>query len=221
MKAKTILLAAAVVAASALSSSAQTVFSVNAVGFVNKTFPNGQFSLASNPLSAANNTVDALFPDAPSGCTIFKFDGAGFATPNTRGGFGALSWSNPSMTLNPGEAFFFNNRSGSDYAVTFVGDVPQGSLTTPLNDGFSLVASQVPVVGQVATDLKMPASSGTTVFTFDGTQYSRFDLGGFGTPTWSPSEPIIDVGQGFWVRRTGTANWNVTFDVNNGQIQTN
>jgi len=220
MKAKSILLAATVVAASALSSSAQTVFSVNAVGFVNKTFPNGQFALASNPLSAANNTVDALFPDAPAGCIIYKFDGAGFGTPNTRGGFGTLAWSNPGMTLVPGEAFFFRNNSGSDYTVTFVGDVPQGTLTTPLNDGFSLVASQVPVVGGVGTDLKLPEAAGTVVYTWNGTTYTPYSLGGFGSLSWSPSEPIIGVGQGFWVRRSGATEWKVSFDVNNGSINT-
>ena len=61
MKTKSILAAALLMAASAASASAQTVYSVNAVGFVNVVFPSG-FSIASNPLEGATNTVAALFP---------------------------------------------------------------------------------------------------------------------------------------------------------------
>ena len=75
MKTKALLAAGLMMAASAASSLAQTVYSVNAVGFVNVECPSG-FSLIANPLVAADNRVVALFPNATSGTVIFKFNPA-------------------------------------------------------------------------------------------------------------------------------------------------
>ena len=43
------------------------VFSVNAVGYVNKTIPANGFAMISNPLKAADNTIDKLFAGVPAG----------------------------------------------------------------------------------------------------------------------------------------------------------
>ena len=77
MKTKTLLLAAALAATGAVSGVAQTVYSVNAVGFVNLVIPPG-FSINSNPLNAADNSVAALFPSVPVGSAIYKFVGGSF-----------------------------------------------------------------------------------------------------------------------------------------------
>ncbi len=65
MRTKTVILIAAVCAAGAATSMAQ-VFSVNAVGYVNKVIPAGGFAMVSNPLRAATNTIDALFANVPN-----------------------------------------------------------------------------------------------------------------------------------------------------------
>ncbi len=210
MKTKALLAAGLLMAASAASSFAQTVYSVNAVGFVNVTLPTG-FSLVSNPLESAVNTVSALFPNTlPNNCAVFKFDNVSGSFVSSTFFFGA--WSNPNMALVPGEGFFFRN-PGAVLTNTFVGNVKQGPLSTPLSAGFSLVGSQVPQSGLVATDLGLPISNTETVFRFnnDGNAYlsSTFFFG-----SWSAGEPTISVGEGFFVKKTTATSWNRTFSVN-------
>jgi len=211
MKTKLCLLAAALLGASAVTGAAQ-VYSVNAVGFVNVVIPAGpnSFTIIANPLNAADNSVAALFPSVPAGSAIYTFNGTSFVANNR--GFSA--WSNPTQTLVPGQAFFFKNPSASAITNTFVGEVPQGTLTTPLSAGFQLVSSQVPQSGLVTTDLGMPATTGEAVYRFVNGAYQSFNRG-FGT-SWSPSEPTVQVGEGFFVKKNASpAAWVRTFSVNN------
>ena len=211
MKTKTLFLAVALAGAGAVSGVAQTVYSVNAVGFVNVVIPAGpnSFSILANPLDAADNSVAALFPSAPTGSAIYKFVGGAFVANNR--GFSA--WSNPTQTLVPGEAFFFKNPSATQFTNTFVGEVKQGmNLTTPLVGGFQLVASQVPQSGLVTTDLGLPISASEAVYRFANGAYLTFNRG---FTTWSPSEPTIQAGEGFFLKKNANpANWVRTFSVN-------
>jgi hypothetical protein len=210
MKTKTLLLAVALAGAGAVSGMAQTVYSVNAVGFVNVVIPQGpnSFTIISNPLDAADNSVAALFPSAPVGSAIFKFVGGAFV-PNTRG---FTAWSSPTMTLVPGEAFFFKNPSALPLTNTFVGEVKQGTLTTPLAAGFQLVASQVPQSGLVSTDLGLPISASEAVYRFQSGAYVTHNRG---FTSWTPSEPTIQAGEGFFLKKNANpANWVRTFSVN-------
>jgi hypothetical protein len=215
MKTKALLAAGLMMAATAASSFAQTVYSVNAVGFVNVDCPPG-FSLISNPLDAApNSTVTALFPNAASGTVVFKFNPAtgGFVSSSFSSFLGA--WTDPTMTLVPGEGFFYKNPGSTPVTLTFVGNVQQGTLATSLGNGFSLVSSRVPQQGLVSTDLGLPNDSGTTVFTFSNAAngYSSFSFSSF-LGGWTPSEPTVGVGQGFFVKRSAIGSWNRTFSVN-------
>ena len=210
MKTKALLLAGMVFAAGAVSSMAQgTVYSVNAVGFVNVVLPPG-FSLICNPLNASVNTVPALFPNATFGMAVFKFSAGGGFIANT---FGFGGWTDPAMTLVPGEGFFFKN-PGATVTNTFVGNVQQGTLTTQLSAGFQLVSSQVPQSGFVSTDLGAPVAQFESVFTYNqATGYSSYTIG-FGGG-WSPSEPIMGVGQAFFLKKNvGGVNWTRVFNVN-------
>lgn len=209
MKAKALLAAGLMMAASAASSLAQTVYSVNAVGFVNLEFPPG-FSIASNPLDGATNTVVALFPaTTPNGSTVFKFNPATGGFTSSTFFFG--TWDDPTMTLVPGEGFFFRNTAATTFTNTFVGNVKQGTLVTPLAAGFTLVSSQVPQSGLASTDLGLPIGNGDTVFLFRNNNYvsSTFFFG-----TWDSGEPVINVGEGFFTRRSSSGNWTRTFSVN-------
>lgn len=214
MKAKTLLAAGLMMAATAASSLAQTVYSVNAVGFVNVECPPG-FSLIANPLAAATNTVAVLFPAPTSGTVIFKFNPVtgGFVSSTFSTFLGG--WTDPNMSLVPGEGFFYKNPGATAVTNTFVGNVQQGTLVTSLGTGFTLASSQVPQQGLISTDLGLPNDSGTTVFTFSnaGNGYSSFVFSSF-LGGWSPNEPTIGVGQGFFVRRSTAASWTRTFTVN-------
>jgi hypothetical protein len=206
MKTKSLLAAGLLMAATAASSVAQTVYSVNAVGFVNVTIPPG-FSIVCNPLEGAVNTAPALFPSVPIGTTLYKFSSGGFSL-NT---FGFSGWGSTTETYVPGEGFFVKNPTATAYTNTFVGNVKQGTLTTPVSSGFSLVGSQVPQSGLVVTDLQAPVAQFETVYRYDGAGYQPYVLGFSG---WNPSEPTLNVGEGFFIKKNSPGNWTRVFSVN-------
>jgi hypothetical protein len=211
MKAKVILAAGLLMAAAATSASAQTVYSVNAVGFVNVNLAPG-FSLVSNPLEGATNTVAALFPSTlPNNSQVFKFNPVTGSFSSSTFFFG--SWSDPAMTVVPGEGFFFRNPSASTITNTFVGNVKQGSLVTSLAAGFNLVSSQVPQSGLVATDLGAPVGNNETVFKFNNVAGS-YESSTLFFGTWSAGEPTIGVAEGFFLKKNATASWTRSFSVN-------
>ena len=207
MRTKTLLITAAIGAAAAVASQAQ-VYSVNAVGYINLTAKEG-FNLLANQLIAADNTVEALLPGVPEGTSVYKFDpAAGYSI--TTLDFGA--WTDPSVTLSPGEGFWFRNPGSEDLTITLVGEVPQGTLTTDLVEGFNLVSSQVPQAGLIETDLGLPVEEGTSVYNYDpvaGYSISTIDFG-----AWSPAEPSVAVGEGVWVRAISAGGWTRDFSVN-------
>jgi hypothetical protein len=220
MRTKTLLLIAAVGAASAVTSMAQ-VFSVNAVGYVNKTIPKGQFSMVANPLKAATNTVNALFQPVPEGFQVFVYvPGQGFQVgtfDSLEGSFLPASVGN--AVINPGHGVFVKNGSANDVTITFVGEVMQGPLTTPLVAGLQIVGSQVPQTG-TASDLGLPNTTeeGLT----DGDQVYQFVPGtGYYVSTFDslennflPALKPLDVGEAVFVKLSKANSWNRTFSVN-------
>jgi len=220
MRTKTLLLIAAVGAAGAATSMAQ-VFSVNAVGYVNKTIPKGQFSMVTNPLKAATNTVNALFQPVPPGFQVFVYTpGKGFDVgtfDDLEGSFIPASVGN--AVINPGHGVFVKNPTAADVTITFVGEVPQGTLTTPLVPGLQIVGSQVPQAG-TASDLGLPNTTeegmtpGDQVYQFTGP-------GGYYVSTFDDLEnnyvpPLkpLEVGEAVFVKLAKANSWNRTFSVN-------
>ena len=226
MKLKAILLAGVVCLAGAVTSSAQTVFSANTVGFVNKNIPTG-FSMIANPVSAADNSLDALFADVPVGTQLFLFDPVAgtyqiFEFSNPLFGGGDPAWSpNGAATLMPGQGAFISNSSGDAFTVTFAGEVQQGDASNlAIGAGFSIVSSVVAQGGAVATDLGFPSEVGDQIFQFDNGSgaYNIFEfsnpLFGGGDPAWSPSEPSVEVAESFFVNKVGATSWTRNFDPN-------
>lgn len=193
------------------------VYSVNAVGYINLTVHPG-FNIAANQLIAADATVGAVLAGVPGGTTVYKFDPVtGYDINAYDGDF--EEWENADMTLNPGEGAWLRNATAEAFTVTLVGEVPQGSLTTELAEGFNLVSSQVPQAGLVGTDLGMPVGGGDIVYTFNadpgagalGYTISTYDAD---FEEWDPAEPTVAVGEGFWVRKAAAASWTRDFSVN-------
>ena len=215
MRTKTILLTAAVVAAGIGTSLAQSaVYSQNAVGYVNLALPAG-YSMIANPLNGTNNNLSTIIPTAPDGTEILKFDAAtqqfAATVPTYVAGFGWF----PDGVLNPGEGAFINLPSAT--TLTFVGEVPQGVLSNAVPAGYSIQASQVPQAGALTTQLNFPGADGDTVYRFDRANQRYFPeapqyVQDFG---WFPTEPVIAVGESFFVQKAAAANWTRTFSVNN------
>jgi len=215
MRTKTLLLTAALVAAGAASSMAQ-VYSVNAVGYVNLSIPKG-FSMIANQFTTPTTKVSDLIPNPAPGSTLYKFSNPGGYTLDTFDEFN-LTWDNPDLTLPLGSAYFI--LASGPFNLTFVGEVPQGTLSTPIPHGFNMVASQVPQAGTITalgyngepgdTIYKFSNASGYRIYTFD-----EFNL------DWevngTPEVPSLGVGEGFFLLKapntTQTA-WTRTFTVN-------
>jgi hypothetical protein len=212
MKAKALLAAGLIMAAAAAQSTAQTVYSVNVVGFVNIVSPPG-FSMIANQLSSGTNTIGAIFPNPPAGSKVFKFNGSGFDTFEY---FSGLGWfPNGNATLNPGEGCFFRNPTATALTNTVVGSVAGG--TVQLNAGFTIASSVIPQQGLVTSDLRIPTADGDKIFRFNNSNnsYDVFQffqlLGG-----WFPSEPTVTVGESFFVSKAATAQWTRTFSAETG-----
>merc|ERR1712025_1024942 len=189
MRTKTLLLTAFVGALGFTAAQAQ-VYSVNAVGYVNKSIPAG-FSIVANPLNNGDNKVADVFGANPGSLTVYRFG---------------------DDTISPGEGFFVLN-SGEASNVTFVGEVPQGDLSNALPKGFSIRSSQVPQSGKLDKDLGFPTDEAVTVYQFGaaGCSISSYDADFEEWDTDDAAGPVVGVAEGFWVLRESATNWTRSF----------
>lgn len=228
MRTKTLICAAAVLAAGLASSIAQTVYSQNVVGYVNVVIPSG-YSAIANPLDASNsggNSISNLFNAAVAGGTGPAAGDAAYSWNGVfnNGNFNSDldgSWSNPTEQFAPGKGIFYQN-VGAPFTNTFVGEVMQGSLTVPLPFLYNSVASKVPQAGYAA-DLGLIGAGADVIYLWNGNfnvGSFRDDLGG----TWSDAAgfvvdpvkgPFLNVAQSiFYNNVSGAATWVRNFTVN-------
>jgi len=216
MRTKTLILTAALSVAGAATSMAQ-VYSVNAVGYVNTTVPAKGLALVSNPLNAADNSINALFTDAAKaagGLQVFEF------SPTT--GYKTFTWDpdfvafDPDGTdkIDPGHGVFVKNPTAAPVTITFVGDVPQGSLSTTLTKGLQIVGSAVPQEGAVDT-LGFVPSGADQIYNFD-TAKQGYASASYDTDfqAWDPATPSLKVGEAVFLRSANGGAWTRTFSVN-------
>jgi len=219
MRTKLAVLTAAFVAAGALSSQAQSnVYSLNVVGYVNVPLTNG-FNMIANPLdldgTGTNNNVQGVFGTSlPNNTAVYKFSGGGF------NGFysftrGAWSPGANTATLNPGEGIFLSVPANTNF--TFVGQVLQGSQTNQfIAPGYTILGSKIPLSGALQTVLQYTPANGDAVYLYD--QSLNAGSGGYNSflfstrGGWSPGEPNIAPGVGFFLNTTSTS-WVQNFTV--------
>lgn len=218
MRTKALLLTAALSVAGIATSMAQAVYSVNAVGYVNVTVSPG-FQLIANPLDAESNKVSDLLTTVPDGTIVYKFDPASgyvinqFISPAP----GVAFWTEPDMTLEPGEGAFIFNPQTTDLAITFVGQVRQGDLSQTIPAGLSIQSSQVPQAGVIDADLEYPAQDLDTVYKYNGgtQEYEIFQAIDAGGILWVPSgPPSLAVGEAVFVEKAQATTWSRSFSVN-------
>jgi len=218
MRTKALLLAAAFAAAGVATSMAQ-VYSVNAVGYVNVTLQPG-FNLVSNPLNAADNSIGNLFKNmsggVTGGTTVYKFVNGNFIAAQYDDLDNVYSPADAAATtVVPGEGVFVFVPGGATKTLTFVGEVVQGSTTTPLPRGFSIKASVVPQAGK-PDDFGLVGAGGDTLYQYNPAtkNYNAFQFDDLDN-VWTPALPVINVGEAFFYLRVGPAtNWTRTFSVN-------
>jgi len=216
MRTKALLLGAAIGAVSLATSMAQ-VYSVNIVGYVNTPLLNG-WNLICNPLNASGgNTLVNVIPNPPVGLNVYKYQGGSYQNSTWDVEFG--EWSAPNMTCEPGAGLFINN-PGTNITWTFVGEVPTGTQTLNIAQGYNMISSIIPKSGLLQTDLGYDPTHATgsdTVYKWinngaGGGGYQSYVYDGE-FEEWSV-QPNIGVGEGFWLFR-GSAGvpWTQTFNV--------
>lgn len=217
MKAKTLLVAAAALAAATISSQAQ-VYSQNIVGYVNVKTLAGQQTLVCNPfnLDGVNNITNVL-AGAPKGVTCQLWNGAGY-TLIGRATLGAGLWSANAATnfIPPGVGFFL--KTPTDFTNTFVGSVVPGS---PGTNSFNLpagvlqlVGSTLPVSGTITNAADQGVGTLNLGFLPPGSQIQLWNGAGFtlvgratlGAKLWN-TNPVINVAQGFFLKSPSATNW--------------
>lgn len=214
MRTKTLLLTAALSAVSAAAAMAQTVYSVNAVGYVNKTITQGSWQLIANPLMNGNNLLTTILTDAPANTEVQKWNGTAFISAKKVG----TSWLGAAGTVafKPSEGFFIKIPGTATTTLTFVGEVAQNADSNiGFATGYNLLGSVVPQSGKIQTDLQFPAKANDEVLTLkaDGSGYNSVKKVG---TTWlgTGGEPTIDVAQGFWLKTAAGGTWTRNFSVN-------
>jgi hypothetical protein len=228
---KTLLIAAAALAASIISSEAQ-VYSQNIVGYVNTPLAgNGAYAMITAPLVGSTNAADQILTSLQPGDTLYIWTGAGYYSTTYYGpGSGPQgqawndvngNWTNAPALL-PGEGFFYSTQSGSAETNTFTGSV-QLTNSIPLtgNGAYSAVASTPPIAGLLdSTNFNLPLQPGDTIYVWTGNGYYSSTYYGPGSgpqgQAWNDvygnwtNAPVVNVGQGFFYStQSGSAEvWN-------------
>jgi hypothetical protein len=122
--------------------------------------------------------------------------------------------------LLPGQGVFVKNPTTADVTITFVGEVPQGTLTTPLVAGLQIVSSQVPQAG-TAKELGLPATTaqgatpGDTLYQYNVTT-QNYDISTFDDleDGYLPALKPLDVGEAFFLKLGKANTWTRNFSVN-------
>jgi len=224
MRTKTLLLTAAISAAGILATMAAGVTSVNVVGYINVTVPTG-FSYLANQLNAADLTIGKLITTANPGTTVYTF--AGNFTANTFATYydpadpTTLVWDDATSQLKLGSGVLVYN-PGAAFNVTFVGEVAQGALSTPITAGFNIVSSQVPQAGGIQSVLGYTPAPGDVVYTpAGGSPFSAhvfapyYDPADNTTLVWDDSgEPTLAVGAAALLFSADGHAWTRSFTVN-------
>jgi len=230
MRTKTILLSAAIVAAGALSSMAQSnVFSVNTVGYYTLSLSHG-FQIVANQLDldgtgSANSIATVLGTNLPNGSKVFVFS-AGAFTANATYSSAAHAWGGntnaANVVMQPGQGFFLQIPAAATLPVnlTVVGNVlgtngVTNTFTTAYPVGFSIIAPKVPLAGGITTALGLNATNGDFVFQFNpATQgYGAKHTWSSAASAWSAGQPTNAVGGGLMYNGKTGGNWVQNFSI--------
>jgi len=166
-----------------------------------------------------DNTLNSVLPNSTGqykGWKVYFFvNGQGYSQTElgTKSG-----WQDGGTnTINPGQAVFIDSSFSTNYTVTLVGTVPQGSLTNVLVTGLNLVGSPVPTAGDLVTNgitaINSAAVKGDKIIVYDQTDGYNAPNGGTFLAVknggWSPSDPTMQyVGEGFFYLNQSGANEN-------------
>jgi hypothetical protein len=234
---KTLLIAAAALAASVITSQAQ-VYSQNIVGYANIPVANAATYLLSVPFKiGATNGANEVWPGTlPDGSSLLLWNGAGYVTYLSDSGSPSY-WDddggNPlanAPAVPVGKGFFLipAGNATNTFAGTIAVSVGTSNITALANAGTYLLGSVVPYAGVItngspvtgAGGVNLSAGNGlpdgSSLLLWTGAGYTTY-LSDSGSPSaWDddggnplPTAPSVSVGQGFFLIPAGNFNWKV------------
>lgn len=223
MRTKSFLVAAALIAAGALTSQAQSnVYSLNVVGYVNVVVEGGgSYNLLANPLNntSGGNGLTNLFK-AGTGPgdfdQVLTWDVNAFDFAAVQPSYGGGAW-DTSVNLPVGKGFFYVNANNT-FTNTFVGEVVQGSYTNFIvgSGSYNAIGSSAPIggsftnalAGYVSGDFDQVLAWDVALFDFKATQPA------FGGGAWDTTALTLKTGEGFfYVNANADQNWVRNFTV--------
>jgi hypothetical protein len=192
------------------------LYSDNIIGYVRISAPSGFIMVAHQLNSTPDNTLASIMASVPENTQVYKFDGASGGYYSSMFSADNPGWSNPSMTLNPGEGAFLHVDpafAGPGATLDFVGEVRLVSAL-PLRQGPQVISSVIPQKGPIDRLGYVPAEGDMICQfrhrqgTYDCYQWSADN------PGWS-TLPVIDLGESFFLFRSnfGAQSWNRVFQV--------
>jgi len=219
MRTKALLCAAGVIAAGVATSMAQ-VNSLNVVGYTTTIPGNGNYVCICNPVtntSLPNTLGNLIGSNMPPNSQVLKWNYA-LTKFDIFKRVGATSWlpaSGATTSMNPGEGVFVT--SPTSFTNVFVGDVMQaktpytdgGPITNSFRSGFELKANMVPDSGTVSSlGLIVPVASPQNQILKWNVALQKYDIyKKISASSWLPSEPVLNVGEGFFTSLTAPLSW--------------
>jgi hypothetical protein len=218
---KTLLMAAATLAAGIISTQATGVYSQNIVGYVNQKLPLNAYTMLTVPLAVSStNNAEQVFSSLNTGDSILVWNGSGYdssvyvAAGNWIDGTSGDPVSAP--LLPPGKGFLYQTGAGVDETNTFVGTVVLTNSISIAANLYTMVGSTPPIGGSIeSTNFALPFQTGDSVLFWNGSGYTvsvyvaagNWIDGATGDPI---SIPTLNVGQGFFYQAGAGVNevWN-------------
>jgi len=225
---KTLLIAAAALAAGVISTQAQ-VYSQNVVGYVNTPLPAG-FTPIVNPLQNSDNTqtnsATVVMPNIPDLSYVYNWNGNSYVTYIVfQGAYYDVNQNPvPTPNFNVGNGLFIN--ASQPFTNTFVGTVltvnggaPGTTVTNTVNmvQGYNFVNSQIPIAGGISTKLQLNCPDLSYVYTWNGSSWNTAIVfgGAFYDVNQNPiPEPQVNVGSAFFVNASSAFQWSLVYTNN-------
>ena len=229
MRTKTLLIAAAALAAGVFASQAQSnVYSANVVGYVTATFqPSGQYTLVANPLDSGSNNLIGLLDQAgtlPNKTQVYIWDSVGQTYVIASKVAGA--W-NTNLPIPPGTGFFVKTPLAQTTPLTntFVGNVivsPAGGQTNLSVPGaaYILVGNQIPFNGTIndyqtgatnTVNLGGVLPNKSQVYAWDPIGQT-YVIASKVAGAWNTNLNLTP-GEGYFIKASGATNWTETLQI--------
>ena len=224
MRTKTLLLAAVALAAGLATSTAQSVYSQNVVGYVSVNLTNG-FNFVANQLDSdgtgTNNTLFTCFGtnNLPNGTKAWVFVNGGWSSASyvaSSGKWLGAATNAINAALNPGGGIMVQITTAypTNATVTFVGNVLQGAITNAVMAGYQVIITPFPISGVIDTNFGYIPSKGDKVYTWNSEiQNYNATVANYTGTKWLPSDPIIAVGQPIFLSAASNNVWGLNFVV--------